>query len=58
MAKQYKYEIYENESQLEDFLNDPICVGMKPVSIYRRLDHEGNWDVIVWWEIEDAYAQA
>jgi hypothetical protein len=58
MAKQYKYEIYEHEAILESFLNDPACVGMKPIAIYSRPDREGNWDVIVWWEIEDAEAKA
>lgn len=58
MAKQYKYELYETEAQLEEFLNDPACIGMKPIAIYPRADHMGNYDVCVWWEIEDAHAQA
>jgi hypothetical protein len=57
MAKQYKYELYEHETALEEFLQDPISEGFKPISIYRVMRHDG-FDVVVWWEIEDAHAQA
>lgn len=58
MAKQYKYELYEHETALEEFLQDPISAGFKPISIYRITREDGTWDVLVWWEIEDAHAQA
>jgi hypothetical protein len=54
MAKQYKYETYGSEQELENFLNDPACIGMKPIAIYPT----GDFEIVVWWEIEDAYAQA
>jgi hypothetical protein len=56
MAKVYQWELYDDERQLELWLNDPACVGMKPLSIYRIPfpANEAGYALCVWWECEDS----
>ena len=53
----YKYELFENETALEEFLQDPISEGFKPIAIYRVpvSGEPGAFDVLVWWKMEDAH---